>query len=129
MNFEKNTIMYKKLIRLSILVSFLAFSSCASVLSGYNSFGTSTVLGAANFDYVKKNVSGKSEVKYILGLGGNKKEAMINEAKQNLFANHELRNNQALANVTVDFKNKMILGTVVQKITCTINADIVEFRK
>ena len=118
--------------KLSISILFtivLIFSSCATMLSGYNSFGTTTVLSGANFDYVKKNVSGKSEVKYILGLGGNKKEAMINEAKQDLFSNFPLKSNQALANVSVDYKNQMIFGNLIQKVTCTINADIVEFRK
>jgi heptaprenylglyceryl phosphate synthase len=121
--------MIKRISTLMLIISIMFLSSCATMLSGYNSFGTTTVLNAANFDYVKKNVSGKSEVKYILGLGGNKKEAMINEAKQELFANHPLKANQALANVTIDYKNKMVFGNLIQKVTCTINADVVEFTK
>lgn len=115
--------------RLFTILSLLLLSSCSSVLSGYNSFGTNTVLSQANFDYVKKNVTGKSEVHYILGLGGNKKQAMINEAKQDLLQNYQLKSNQSLANVTVDFKYSTVLGLVSQKITCTVNADIIEFKK
>lgn len=121
--------MKKITVYLLLIIVSVTITSCASTLSGYNSFNTTTVLSSVNFIYVKKNVTGQSEVKYILGLGGNKKQALINEAKQNLFNNYSLKNNQSLANVTIDFKNKMIFGNIVQELTCTINADVVEFTK
>lgn len=118
-----------KKIQYLVMLSLVILCSCSSVLSGYNSFGTNTVLSQANFDYIKRNVSGKSEVSYILGLGGNKKEAMINEAKQDLLKTHQLKSNQALANVTIDFKYSNVFINISQKVTCIINADIIEFKK
>lgn len=119
--------MKKFVLLFTLCISLL--TSCSSVLSGYNSFGSNTVLSQANFDYVKKNINGKSDVHYILGFGGNKKESMINEAKQNMLKTNQLKSNQALTNITIDFKTSTVFLLVYQKTVCTINADIIEFKK
>lgn len=112
-----------------LILLMVGFSSCSSILSGYNSFGTTTVLSQPNFDYVKKNLTGTSSAAYILGIGGMNRTALINEAKQSLLSNYPLKSNQALSNVTVDFKNSNFVGLIYVKVLCTINADIIEFHK
>jgi len=40
-----------------------------------------------------------------------------------------LKANQALANVALDYKNTLILGTLYRRLTVNVTADIVEFKK
>lgn len=115
-----------KLFVTGILIVFM--SSCASVHNGYNSFATSTVLSQANFDYTQKYITGTSTATYILGIGGMKRDALVNDAKQDLMKSISLKSNQALANVTVDFKLEYIFGGIYVRMICTMNADVVEFK-
>ena len=54
---------------------------------------------------------------------------MVAEAKADMLKNHPLQSNQVLANVTVDYKNTFIFGTVHRKFTVNVTADVVDFRK
>ena len=51
----------------------------------------------------------------------------INFSLQRLLIENPLKSNQALSNLTVNFKNSFILG-IVSTVTCTVTADIVEFK-
>ncbi len=117
----------KKSISNTILAFTLVtlFSSCA-FHNGYLSNSTTTVLEKANFSYVQKQIEGRASVKYILGFGGLKKQTIIDHAKRDMLRHHPLDDNQALANVTVNYKTSNYAG-IVRKIQCTVTADIVEF--
>ena len=100
-------------------------SSCASIHSGY--MNNSAALSQPNFSYTQRNVQGVSTATYILGIGGLSKETLVNSAKLNLMDEALLKDNQALVNTTVNFRNSYYLGLVVT-VTCTVTADVVEFK-
>ena len=117
----------KKLILKSVFILSLTvlLTSCAAGLSG--SMSDSAALSSNNFTYAQKNVQGMSEATYVFGFGGMKREAIVNEAKQMMLANNPLQNNQAIANLAVDFKYSSFLG-IVNTVKCYVTADIVEFK-
>ena len=49
----------------------------------------------------------------------------MEEAKKDMLAGYELQPNQALANVTVDWKHSRYI--LVKTTKCSVSADIVEF--
>ncbi|TSA31017.1 MAG: hypothetical protein D4R64_18890 [Porphyromonadaceae bacterium] len=85
----------------------------------------SVSLSSNNFKMVK-SATGTAETTKVFGLGGLAKNALVFEAKNDLMMNYPLKEGQALANVTVDFKNSIIFFVIKQKVTVT--ADIVEFK-
>jgi hypothetical protein len=106
------------------LVSLSLFiTNYASHIGSYTS---SASLSSPNFRYVKL-VKGETEISKILGFVGLSTEALVSDAKINMFQNYPLKDNQAYANISVDFKNSNFL--VVKKTKVTITADIVEFIK
>lgn len=108
-----------------VLTIALLFTSCAAGL--YGGMTSSTALSEDNFSYVNKNLRGKAQATYVLGIGGLSRQAIVNEAKQDMLKEHPLQDGQALANVTVDFKHSNFLGLVATT-ACYVTADIVEFR-
>ncbi|MBT8316044.1 MAG: hypothetical protein HKP59_00300 [Lutibacter sp.] len=117
----------KKIMLKSVFILSIALfvSSCAAGLTG--SMSDSAALSSNNFTYAEKNVQGLSQATYVLGFGGMKREAIVNEAKQKMLANNPLRSNQAIANLAVDFKISNFLG-IVYTVKCYVSADIVEFK-
>lgn len=105
-----------------LLVMTSMLSSCAF---HYGYMNNSASLGANNFKYVKI-VQGEATATYIFGFGGLEKQGLVLEAKRDLLQNYPLKDGQALANVTVDFKSTFIL--FVRTTKATITADIVEFK-
>ena len=114
--------LYFKILLPILGISF--FASCA-FHSGY--MVNSASLSSNNFTYVEKDITGSAIATYVLGLGGNDRMALVNEAKNNLLADYPLKSNQALVNLTVNWKNSFVLPLVITT-RCTITADIVEFR-
>jgi hypothetical protein len=113
---------------LLLSVATLLLSSCAATHSG--NILNSTALSAPNFTYVKRNIHGKSTATYFFGIGGLKRQALVEDAKQDMLFTESgsiLNENQALANVTINFKNTYILFGLYVKVTCTIGADVVQF--
>jgi len=106
---------------LVVLVSFL--SGCSALYTG--TMSGNAALSSNNFKVVKM-VQGESTAIKILGFGGTSKDALVLEAKKNMLQNNPLREGQAMANVTVDFKYKSGLFKHVTKVIVT--ADIVEFK-
>lgn len=103
-----------------ILILFLC-NSCAfhkGVMTGNAS------LQGTNFELIDM-ATGKASTVKVLGIGGLNKNALVLEAKRDLYSNYPLSIGQAFANVTVDFKNSYIL--VVSITDVTISADIVQF--
>lgn len=117
------TIMKKNFIRTFVVIfSMFLLTSCAThwgMMSGNAS------LSANNFRVIKI-ATGTSQTTKIIGIGGLGKEALVLEAKKDLMQNNPLKEGQALANVTVDFKNSYMFFVETQKVTVT--ADIVEFK-
>ncbi|TAE86011.1 MAG: hypothetical protein EAY81_06070 [Bacteroidetes bacterium] len=68
---------------------------------------------------------GTAETSYIIGLGGLSKEALVYEAKKNLYSRYPLTKGMALGNVTVDFKTTWLLFVLKRKVH--ISADIIDF--
>ena len=114
----------KNLFRLfAIALTITLFSGCAM----HNGFmKNSASLSEPNFSYVKQSVSGMSGTMQVFAIGGLKKQALVEEAKKDLLKNNPLQPNQALANITVDWKYSFYI--VVTKTECTVAADIVEFQ-
>lgn len=118
--------MKKLFLRSVFILSVTMFlTSCAAGLSGVMS--DSAALSSNNFAYAQKNIQGKSQATYVLGFGGMNREAIVNEAKQKMLENNPLRDNQAMANLVVDFKYSSFLG-IVNTVKCYVSADIVEFK-
>ena len=101
----------------------IIFSSCVALHSGYMS--NSASLSSANFSYIKKDIKASDTATYFLGIGGFK-ESLVANAKEKLNSENTLQDNQALANITVNFKYSTYFG-IVTTVECTISADIVEF--
>jgi hypothetical protein len=116
-----------KVLAIAATVVSILFTSCASVHSGM--ITSSTALNQANFSYVKQNAQGMSQAKYFLGIGGMKKSALVQEAKEDLFRSHSPRANQALANYNLDWKYSTKWFGLVGTIKCYVSADVVEFTK
>lgn len=109
------------------IATILALTSCASYHSG--TLQNSSSLSSSNFSYIKKGIKGVRKCTYILGIGGFSKQAIADEAKEELLKENSLGNNQALANITVNYKSKYFFGYLYQEVICTITADVVEFNK
>ncbi|MDR2475189.1 MAG: hypothetical protein LBD45_04955 [Bacteroidales bacterium] len=99
------------------------FTGCA-IHSGV--MENSVALSANNFRYIQRNVEATASVLYVFGIGGLNEKAIVNSAKSELLERYPLRDNQALANISVSWKTMHILFFATKKY-CTISADIVEF--
>ncbi len=85
----------------------------------------STGLDEANFRYVARDLAGTASTLRVFGIGGLKRDAIVREAKAAMLEGRELQDNQALANLTVNFKWSFYI--LVSTTDCTVTADIVEF--
>jgi hypothetical protein len=106
----------------ALAIFLLLTSSCATHLGMMTG---SASLSSNNFKMIKIATGTASTTKF-LGIGGLGKDALVSDAKKNLMQNNPLKEGQALANVTVDFKTSFIILVVTEK--CTVTADIVEFK-
>lgn len=107
----------------NIFFFLFLFSSCGH---HYGNLIGSAALSEANFKYVEQNVSGIAEANYVFGIGGLKKQTLLQEAKKNLMEVYPIGENQALVNVSVNWKTSFFLPFYF-KTKCIISADIVEF--
>jgi len=114
----------KVLSKLSIVAVMAFFFSSCAMHTGYMS--NSVSLADANFSYVQQSISGYAETTHVFGIGGLEKEALVEEAKKEMLKNNPLQPNQALANLTVNWKNSFYVVVMMQK--CTVTADVVEFK-
>lgn len=114
----------RKIVYLLVFGFIISMYGCVAFHNGQ--YFSTTQLNTNNFDYVSTNAEGIASVGYFLGLGGMKRSSLIGEAKKDLLMKNKLRRNQALANVTVNFKTSSVLGIYIQ-MKCVMTADIVEF--
>jgi hypothetical protein len=105
--------------------SALFFSSCISTHTGSiqpSSFSTNN-----NFKIIT-TIEGKSQAVYILGIGGNYADGLVNEAKKNMYINYTLKSNQNLTNITTDIKKTyFILPLLYMSQTVIVSADVIQF--
>ena len=118
--------MNKKHIPRVLIIMAITFIYGCALHSGY--MANSAALGSANFSYSKMNAKGTSSAEYFLGIGGLDRNNIVNAAKQNLLATNPLEANQALVNVTVNFKTE-IYFLIYIKVKCGVTADIVTFNE
>jgi hypothetical protein len=114
------------------LFYFAVILSITSILTGciathVGNMSGSASLSSPNFLYKKQNIFGESKATYVLGIGGEARQSLILEAKKNMLKENPLLRNQALANVTVSYKNTNFMGFLVVVVRCNVSADIVEF--
>lgn len=76
---------------------------------------------------IEATAIGSSSAKYVLGIGGNNRSALVLEAKKNLYENFPLKQNQNYSNFSVDFKNSFYFLFASQKVI--VSADIVTINK
>jgi hypothetical protein len=103
------------------LMFFIALLTSCAVYNG--SINGSASLTQGNFRYIN-HISGKATTTYFLFIGGLSHNALVNEAREDMLKHNPLKENQALANITIDWKNSNIL--LFRRI-CTISADVIEF--
>ena len=106
-----------------IIIGVMLLTSCATHSGVFNSSAT---LNTSNFKYVRV-VKGEAETTKVLQLGATKVNALVADARKDMYENFPLKENQAYVNVSVDFKNSYFL--LVSKVKVTITADVVEFYK
>ena len=86
--------------------------------------GTNAVLVDNHFKILGVAI-GEAESVKILGFGGLKKDALVFDAKNDLYQKAGLKPGQALTNMTVDFKQEFYLVTSKTKVMVT--GEIVDF--
>lgn len=114
----------KKALLIAFASSSLLLTQSCAVHSGLITSGAS--LQSNNFSIVESNVQGVAKAKYIFGIGGLSKNALVAEAKKDLTQKHPLKAGQAYTNFIVDFKASYL--PVVTGSRCTVTVDIVEFK-
>ena len=116
--------MKKNKIKLVIIgLVTLLFTSCAM---HQGLMQNSASLSSANFSYVKQQIQGKASATYIFGIGGLGKRTLVDNAKQKMIKSNPLNSNQALANLTVNFKTSFYF--LFMNVGCTVTADVVQFK-
>ena len=115
-------------LQIGILFSsiILGLSSCISFNKGSIIQNNQTIT-KDNFAIVK-TISGEAKATYILGFGGNKRNGLTKEAKENMYKSHQLSNNQNITNVTVDTKRQyFILPFIYNNETVIVSADVIQY--
>ena len=116
-----------KLIKLILTFAVLCcFVSCVSLHNG-EIIQSSISSNKANFKIVK-TISGEASATYILGIGGNMSNGLINEAKRNMYSSYEIKSNQNITNITTDIKKSyFIIPILYMSETAVVSADVIEF--
>lgn len=83
-------------------------------------------LNGPNFKMIK-SIQGSAKAIYFLGIGGNKKMGLVNEAKANMYQTHNFAKNQTITNITLDNKHSFFLYPILYMKTIIISADIIQF--
>lgn len=104
---------------------FLSLTFLASSCAFHSGMITNSRLSNPRLTYDYKDVAvGYSKVNYFLGLGGMKKDAMLNDAKRNLYLSYPLKTNQVFDNITLDRKSTFVFPFA--KTEVILVADVIE---
>ncbi len=88
------------------------------------SYDGAAELSSGNFEIVGF-AEGSAEATYVLGLGGNQREAIVSEAKRDMYRRYPLKKGQAFGNITVN--RKIGFYIIVSRAKYTVTADIIQF--
>lgn len=105
-----------------LLVVSLLLSSCAYHIGTVG--GGSAVITDANFSHVDF-AYGTARTTHFFGIGGAQKDALVLEAKRNLYLNYKLQPKQAIGQTIVDFKRTIFFPFLFTKVT--VSAEIIDF--
>ncbi len=113
-----------KITLFSLLSACLLLVSCTSHV-GTVSAGSAVI---TNSEFSKIRFAyGTSKTTHVLGIGGNQKDALILEAKRNLYLNCNLKPNEAIGQTVVDIKKHFFFPVLSTRII--ISAEIIDFSK
>lgn len=105
----------KQLLIFLFSVSLLSCTTLHSgVLTGNNVYPNQKIVDTA---------IGTEKATYVFGIGGNNKDALVYNAKRNLYKNFPLKKDQVYSNFTIDFKNSFRIVYFERKVI--VSADIV----
>ena len=117
----------KKMFLAAAAVAAMTLSSCGIATTTSNNLTeTKVVLSENNFRVVGQ-AYGEAKAKYVFFIGGLKKEALMNNAINEMSKNAHLTGAQTLTNVTTHMAVKMITPIYIE-VTCNATANIVEFK-
>lgn len=108
--------------KLFTLLGILVLTNSCAYHSGMI-VSTTVNSGPSNLTYVDM-AAGYSKASYFLGLGGLNKDALVNDAKRNLYSSYPLKSGESFDNLTLDVK-KTIIGPY-SKIETIVIADVVK---
>jgi hypothetical protein len=103
----------------------ILFSSCVTTFQG-EIFQSGFTISDSDFKIIRTE-KGSTKATYVFGIGGNKHQGLILEAKQDLYRKCKLDRNQQITNITTDVRNSGIFYPIIVTQTVTISADIIEF--
>lgn len=104
---------------------FLSLTLLASSCAFHSGMITNSRLSNPRLTYDYKDVAvGYSKANYFLGLGGMKKDAMLNDAKRNMYLSYPLKPNQVFDNITLDRKSTYVFPFAKTEIILV--ADVIE---
>ena len=122
--------MKKFLTMCAFVVAAISFTGCTGLASttvtNHNLTQTQVVLSEGNFKVVGQ-AYGEVTATYFCGIGGYTKQALYNNAVNEMAKNANLTGSQTLTNVTVNSSIYMITPFWIQA-TYTATANIVEFK-
>ncbi|MGB0522147.1 MAG: DUF6567 family protein [Flammeovirgaceae bacterium] len=108
--------------QLTWLLFIIICASCTSHIGSIS--GGSAAITSNNFSAVRF-AFGSASTAHFLGIGGNQKDALVLEAKRNLYLNCNLKPGQAIGQTTIDFKKTLIFPFSTTKVT--VSAEIIDF--
>lgn len=109
-------------IQLALLFSSLYFFSSCANHAGYLS--SNAVITNSDFKIIGLAV-GEAQSTKVFWLGGNRKNALVLDAKNDLYAKNKLESGQALTNITVDFKHGYYIFFATTKVF--VSGEIIDF--
>ena len=118
MNYRNTRNIFKTII---FILSVIFLSSCA-----FHAGNTSSNAAVMNGDFSIMDIaSGEASTVLVFGIGGLSKDALVLEAKKDMYRNFPLQEGQIYANITVDYKRGFYIFVV--ETTVTVSADIIQF--
>lgn len=107
-----------------IITLFLAFCLATSCAFHHGTFDSGVAITNNQFRIVGI-ASGKAQTTHFLGIGGLTKDALVYEAKRDLYSKYPLTKGMAFTNISVDFKRSYYC--IVNRTKVFISADIIDF--
>ena len=108
-----------------LLLVTSTLTGCVSLMDG--SFQSPSFATKDDFRIVA-TIEGEAQATYILGIGGNLRDGLVNEAKRKMYSGYSLRPNQNLTNITIDTKvTSFFIPIIYQNKRVIVSADVIEF--